>query len=333
MRLVQLVDRDLRRRVALVEEAKLRLVSNFDSIYRIALLAFEREKTLPETVEASLSNQTIEYGGVYSGDSEWSLLPCFDHPDDRARCLVSGTGLTHLASAKNRDSMHVEAQAKPVTDSMRMYQSGVEGGRPADGQIGVAPEWFYKGTGAILRAHGDPLDVPWFAEDGGEEPEIAGAYVIDWSGNPRRAGLTIANEFSDHVTERKNYLYLAHSKLRSCAIGPELAVDAGFGDARGQVSVRRGAEVLWSEQVSSGEANMCHSLANIEHHHFKYPAHRQPGDVHIHFFGAGAFSFGAGIKLQEGDIMEVAFQGFGRPLRNPLTADRREPSLVRVTAV
>jgi hypothetical protein len=331
LNLVQLSDGDSRRRVAAVEGSRLRLVSNFDSVYRLALLALERERSLADTVADSLSDFTLDYDAIYSGDSDWTLRPCFDHPDEPARCLVSGTGLTHLASAKNRDSMHAEAQAKPLTDSMRMYQSGLEGGRPAEGQIGIAPEWFYKGTGGILRAHGEALEVPAFAGDGGEEPEIAGAYLIDWSGQPRCVGMSIANEFSDHITERKNYLYLAHSKLRNCAVGPELAIDADFSDVRGEVRVLRGTDVLWSEQVASGGTNMCHSLANIEHHHFKYPAHRQPGDVHIHFFGAGAFSFGAGIELQEGDTMEVAFQGFGRPLRNRLAVDRREPALIAVS--
>ena len=61
---------------------------------------------------------------------------------------------------------------------------------------------------------------------------------------------------------------------------------------------------------------MCHSLANMEHHHFKFAAHRRPGDVHIHFFGADAFSFGEGIRLADGDVMQVRWDGFGRPLRN-----------------
>ena len=33
---------------------------------------------------------------------------------------------------------------------MRIYRIGIEGGRPARGTIGAQPEWFYKGTGAIL---------------------------------------------------------------------------------------------------------------------------------------------------------------------------------------
>ena len=66
--------------------------------------------------------------------------------------------------------MHSAAQAQ-ITDSMRMYQLGVDRGKPTAGEIGAAPEWFYKGSGTILRGHNQPLDVPAYAEDGGEEPE------------------------------------------------------------------------------------------------------------------------------------------------------------------
>ena len=216
--------------------------------------------------------------------------------------------------------MHAGTQA--VTDSTRMYLSGVEGGKPAAGKAGISPEWFYKGCGSVLRAHGEPLVVPEFADDGGEEPEVAGVYMIDGEGTPRRIGFTVGNEFSDHVFERKNYLYLAASKLRTCAIGPELVIDGGFDLIPGEVTVERNGEVLWSYPIKTGEATMCHSLANIEHHHFKFDFHRQPGDLHIHFFGADAFSFGAGVNLRDGDVMQVRFDGFGRALRNPL---RRMP--------
>jgi hypothetical protein len=224
--------------------------------------------------------------------------------------------------------MHAGTQA--ITDSTRMYLSGVEGGKPAPGEAGISPEWFYKGCGTVLRAHGEQLEVPEFADDGGEEPEIAGVYIIDNHGTPRRIGFTVGNEFSDHVFERKNYLYLAASKLRNCAIGPELVIDASFDLIPGEVTIERDGKVLWSHPIKTGEANMCHSLANIEHHHFKFGQHRRPGDMHIHFFGADAFSFGAGIQLQDGDVMQVRFDGFGRALRNPL---RREPVSTKAVAV
>jgi hypothetical protein len=219
----------------------------------------------------------------------------------------------------NRNAMH--EKSTELTDSMKMFRWGLEGGRPAPGAIGVAPEWFYKGNGLSLRAHLEPLETPAFAEDGGEEPEIAGVYLIDRDGQPRRLGLAQGNEFSDHKFEKRNYLYLAHSKLRSCALGPELILDPAFDNVTGTVSVERNGATLWSKTIHSGETNMCHSVANVEHHHFKYPLHRRPGDVHIHYFGADAFSFGDGVTLEAGDVMQVAFNGFGRPLRNPLALD------------
>lgn len=272
-----------------------------------------------------IGGERLDYDAIYESRSEWRLLPPLDHPEEPARCLVSGTGLTHRKSAANRDAMH--AATAQVTDSMRMYQWGVEGGRPAEGAIGVSPEWFYKGCGLVLRGHNEPLDVPWYAEDGGEEPEIAGLYLIDREGRPRRIGMAMGNEFSDHVFERRNYLYLAGSKLRNCSVGPELVLDADFRDVSGEVTVERAGETLWSKPIRSGGEAMCHSLANMEHHHFKFEGHRRPGDVHVHFFGADAFSFGDGVQLQDGDVMQVRFDGFGRPLRNPVRILPKEPRL------
>ena len=76
--------------------------------------------------------------------------------------------------------------------------------------------------------------------------------------------------------------------------------------------------MLWSKAFRTGSAEMCHSLENIEHHHFKYEAHRRPGDVHVHFFGTDALSFADGIQMTNGDVMQVAIEGFGRALRNPI---------------
>ena len=209
--------------------------------------------------------------------------------------------------------MHNASEAE-MNDSMKMFRWGVEGGKPAPGKIGIAPEWFYKGCGTILRAHNEPLDVPAFAEDGGEEAEIAGIYFVDSNGNPRRIGMAIGNEFSDHKFEKKNYLNLAGSKIRTCALGPELVIDPQFDSVSGGVKILRGGKTFWSKEILTGENEMCHSLANIEHHHFKFETHRRPGDLHVHFFGACALSFGDGVQLADGDVMEIAFAGFGRAL-------------------
>jgi hypothetical protein len=246
---------------------------------------------------------------------------------------VSGTGLTHKASAQNRDAMHEKGEEAELTDSMKMFQWGLEGGSPEPGTIGVQPEWFYKGTGLIVKGHGDPLDVPSYADDGGEEPEIAGAYVIDAEGNPWRVGFVMGNEFADHVMEKKNYLYLAPSKLRECAIGPELIVDGSFENVSGTVLIERNGEEVWSRKIVTGVDNMSYSLSNLEHHHFKYAAHRRPRDAHIHFFGADGFSFGEGVSLEDGDVMVVSWQGFGRPLRNPIRISKEADPFIGVKPV
>ncbi len=327
MRLVQLAG-PAGRRVALVEEPKLRLLDGCQSIYDLAQACLAAGVPLAHGIEQRKSGELLDYDAIYAGRSEWRIKPSADFPAEPARCLVSGTGLTHKASAKNRDAMHVATQA--ITDSTRMYQSGVEGGKPASGEVGVAPEWFYKGCGTVLRAHNEPLTVPEHADDGGEEPEVAGVYLIDDEGSPRRIGFTVGNEFSDHVLERKNYLYLAGSKLRTCAIGPELVIGIDFNLVPGEVAIQRGEQTFWSRAIQTGESAMCHSLSNIEHHHFKFEFHRRPGDLHIHFFGADAFSFGDGVQLQHGDVMQVRFEGFGRALRNPLF---RVPVSGKVVAV
>src|SRR4051812_42293566 len=215
MRIIQLTGPE-GRHLGLVEDERIRLLHTHGSVFDLARAALAAGVTLNGAVEQHLETKTLDYPETYAGDSEWHILPAVDHPVEPARCMVSGTGLTHIRSAANRQAMH--AAGEQVTDSMRMYQSGVEGGRPASGVPGVSPEWFYKGTGVSVRAHNEPLDVPSHAEDGGEEPEVAGIYLIDAAGEPRRIGMAAGNEFSDHVLEKRNYLYLASSKLRTCAI-------------------------------------------------------------------------------------------------------------------
>ena len=318
------------RRVALVEEPHLRLLPDFTSLYDLAQAAIERGANLTELARKRATGDRLDYDSVYDGRAEWKILPPIDHPAEPARCLISGTGLTHLGSARDRQAMHAGSK-EDLTDSMKMFRLGLEGGRPAAGQIGAPPEWFYKGNGTMLRAHGEPLDVPAFALDGGEEAEIAGVYIIDSQGQPRRIGLAGGNEFSDHRFEKTNYLNLPSSKMRTSSLGPELALDPKFESVGVDVAIERGGKILWSKSIRTGEAEMCHSLRNIEHHHFKFPAHRRPGDVHVHFFGTDYLSFGDGIQLASGDVMSMRFEGFGRALRNPVRIAAGLPERIEVT--
>ncbi len=301
------------------------------SVYELARSALRDGRRLADLAAAASGDQPIELAELLA---DHRLLPPLDHPDP-AHCLITGTGLTHIGSAQARDAMH-QVQGKSeaeLSDSMKMFRLGIEGGKPAGDRPGVAPEWFYKGDGSIVAPPGAPLVMPSFALDGGEEAEIAVLYVIDDGGRPHRVGFALGNEFSDHVLERQNYLYLAHSKLRPCAFGPELLLgEMPLGGPRhGQRAPRR-AQPLWQAEWLSGEANMSHTLANLEHHHFKYPLFRRPGDVHVHFIGAAVLSFTAGIKAEPGDVFEIGAEPFGAALRNPL-AIAADEGMVRVEAL
>ena len=328
MRLVQLKTGDVRR-VALVEEPKLRLIRGCSSVYALAQAAIESGRQLTTLAASHLTDEVLDYDDLYRGMGKWKLLPPIDHPEEPARFLVSGTGLTHLGSARDRDTMHV-AKEQALTDSMAMFHWGLEAGRPQPHAIGIAPEWFYKGDGRMVHAHGEALVVPSYAEDGGEEAEIAVAYVIGPDGQPYRVGMTPGNEFSDHRFEKRNYLNLAGSKLRTCSLGPEITIDPDFRSVPGRVAIERDGLELWSQPISTGEEEMSHSLGNLEHHHFKFELHRRPGDVHVHFLGAHSLSFGQGIELRDGDVMEVQFNEFGRPLRNPVAVSNEKDKLIEV---
>lgn len=265
------------------------------------------------------------------GGNEPFLHPPLDHADPH-RVLVSGTGLTHTGGMKSRDQMHKDSDGgkvvEPQTDSAKMFAMGIAGGKPTAGQRGAGPEWFYKGNGSVLRGPNDSLLIPDFTEDGGEEPELAGLYIIGEDGQPYRLGFALGNEWSDHAVERVNYLYLAPSKLRTCAIGPELNTDFAFDTLDLRCSVSRNGESIYdSGPLLSGEENMCHSLANCEDHHFKYAQHRRPGDVHVHFFGTSKLSHTTrDWKYQPGDKIRIDAPKFSSPLVNTVAASDDESS-------
>ena len=291
------------------------IVPGFATVRALALHAIGRGIPLAQAVQAAGQGNIVDIAAEYGAGR---LLAPIDH-EDGAHLLMTGTGLTHLGSAEGRDKMHREAAAaEKQTDSMRMFLEGLEGGKPAPGQTGQQPEWFYKGDGSQLVGPGAPLAMPAFAQDGGEEPELAGVYIVGDDGTPYRIGLALANEFSDHVTERHNYLWLAHSKLRQAALGPELLVGPPPAHVEGASRIVRNGETIWEKPFLSGEANMSHSFANLEHHHFKYDLFRRPGDVHVHFFGTATLSFSDGIQTQEGDVFEIEAAPFTLPARNPL---------------
>ena len=230
---------------------------------------------------------------------------------------------------QSRDQMHAAQKEPgpdlqrqtPKTDSARMFESGLQGGKPQPGVRGIAPEWFYKGDGGMLRGQRATLEIPPFALDGGEEPEIVGCYMIDASGQPRRLGFALGNEWSDHATEAISYLHLAPSKLRTCAIGPTLVNDWDFQDTPLHCEVKRDGRTIYdSGELRTGERWMCHSLKNLEDHHFKYAQHRRPGDIHLHFFGTSKLSHQTcDWRFQAGDEIRIHCPVFCEPLVNPVS--------------
>ena len=326
MRLAQFIDETGKRALAVTARGESRLVKGARSTLDLARQAIAQGASFRKLIADRGVGKPVDLARALK---ERRVLTPVDHKDP-AHVIVTGTGLTHLGSAEGRDKMHKDlADPAKLTDSMRMFKLGLEGGKPAKGDTGAQPEWFYKGDGSILAAPEGDLLSPSFALDGGEEPEVVGVYFIDDSGAPVRLGFALGNEFSDHVTERQNYLYLAHSKLRPASLGPELLVGDLPADIDGVSRIRRAKEVIWEKPFLSGEQNMAHTIANLEAHHFKYRLFRRPGDVHVHFFGTATLSFSDGVKTEKGDVFEIESETFGLPLRNRLTVEKQAKARVR----
>ena len=237
MRLAQFIDENGKRALAVTARGESRRVKGARTTLELASQAIAEGVSLRKLVADRGVGRPVDLARALK---ERRVLAPIDHKDP-AHVFVTGTGLTHLGSAEGRDRMHKDlADPSKLTNSMRMFKLGLEGGKPAKGETGAQPEWFYKGDGSILAAPEGDLPSPAFALDGGEEPEIVGIYLIDGAGAPVRIGFALGNEFSDHVTERQNYLWLAHSKLRPASSR------SGIVDRRSAVrSARRVAHPAW----------------------------------------------------------------------------------------
>lgn len=333
MRLIQYRDASGKRCVGVAGDdgKQVQVVAGAHAVYDLAKEALSKGVSLESLVGGRLGAQRDDYAQIVR---DKRLLAPLDHPD-AARWLITGTGLSHLGSAAARDSMHAKLQQEEsqLTDSMKMFKWGMEGGKPQAGKIGVQPEWFYKGDGRCVVPPEQALELPNYALDGGDEVEVVGLYIVADDGTPWRVGFALGNEYADHVMERQNYLYLAHSKLRQCSYGPELLLGALPANVTGSARLMRAGAPVWSETWLSGDDNMAHSIANLEHHHFKYADFRRPGDVHVHFFGAATGSFTKNVKANVGDVFEIEAAAFGRPLRNALGAAQESTRLFEIKSL
>lgn len=314
MRLIQFEDRRGNRSVGIVRQDTIDVLAGATSMRELALSAIRAGDTLERHVRAQGLCGSTSYRALLD---EKLVLPPLDH-EDPGHCMVSGTGPTHSGRASIRNGMDRKRGSEQVGVIHAGQMSNWENarGRRSTGEPGVQPAWFYKGDGGIIVRPGAAFPVPDFAMDAGEEPELTGLYVVGDDGNPYRVGFAVGNEFSDHVTERKNHFHLGHSKLRYCSFGPELHIGPMPASLLGMSRIRRDGRVIWEKEFISGQDTMCCSVESLEYHHFKYNQFLRPGDVHVHFLGTALRSFADDVRTEPGDVFEITLAGFGEPLVN-----------------
>lgn len=117
------------RRVGLIK-AHERLPDGNSSIYGLAQIAIDTQEKLSTVTRQRRQSDILDYELIYTGRSEWRVLPAIDHPQ------VSGTGLTHIGSARGRQSRHATA-TEDLKDRMNMFRWGVEGRRPLTNPVRV----------------------------------------------------------------------------------------------------------------------------------------------------------------------------------------------------
>ncbi len=320
MKTIQYVQKDRLLAAKVIDVDTVQPIKVEGGIIAAAKAAIDAQVSLSDWIDDNLQPITESYQTIVD---EGRLMPPMMHSDP-SKCLVSGTGLTHLGSADTRANMHSkmsESAEAEMTDSMKIFKLGVENGKPKSGDVGSLPEWFYKGDGHTIVAPGEDIPAHGFSLDAGEEPELVGLYLIGDDKQPYRVGFAIGNEFSDHVTEKGNYLWLAHSKLQYSSFGPELFIGDLPENLVGQSVIHRNGEVVWEKEFLTGEANMSHAISNLEHHHFKYSQFCQSGNMHVHYFGTSTLSFGDGFSTHVGDTFEISIPEFGRSLFNRIAKD------------
>ncbi len=55
---------------------------------------------------------------------------------------------------------------------------------------------------------------------------------------------------------------------------------------------------------------MNHSIAKLEHHHFKHSRFCRAGELHVHFTGTAALNLAGQVSGQEWNVFEIFATGF-----------------------
>ncbi len=333
MNFVQFRDYNGERRVGLSRDDGVSVIPGHATIYELLTAVIAGGRPVADVVAAASAGRIERLDAL---EADGRLLPPIDHPDPR-RLWVTGTGFSHVREELQQGELEriSSLDAAELTESLRLKRAamGDVGGRSRGERPGILTEWFLKGDGTSLIAPGGALEAPAHCIGYSEESEIAGVYINDAAGAPVLIGHALGNEFADCETEKANAYYLAHSKLMPCAIGPELRIGRPPERLVGHTRVLRDGDPILEYDFFTGEANMVFDLATIEHHHFKHAPFRQPGDVHIHFYGTGARPGRyLGPPYRPGDTFEIGAPGFRHPLRVHL-AEAPAAAMVQVRAL
>ena len=155
MRLVQFVAGNGERRVGRVSEdgRSVQVLSGVGTTYELARQAAREGRSLADLAAAAGNSEMVDLADLLT---DRRVLAPLDHPDP-AHCHITGTGLTHLGSAQARDSMHqaLQQDESQLSDSMKMFRLGLEGGKPAGAGPGVA-SGSTRATEASWRRRGSP---------------------------------------------------------------------------------------------------------------------------------------------------------------------------------
>ena len=108
------------------------LVLHASSVYELAKEAVKNGVPLKSIIEKHGLGESVNLAELAKNNQ----LDCPVRHPDPAHMYLTGTGLTHLGSASTRNAMH--AKSEELTDSMKIFQMGVEGGKPKTGQEGVS---------------------------------------------------------------------------------------------------------------------------------------------------------------------------------------------------
>ena len=131
--LVQISDGSSRR-VAIVEEPHLHCLVGVQSVYELARQCLSQGRQVSDYAIAIASGEVLDYNAIYSGTSEWHLLAPIDVPGASSRVMISGTGLTHLGSAKERQAMH-------LADAPKTAETVMSHANPHSSASAVAMSW------------------------------------------------------------------------------------------------------------------------------------------------------------------------------------------------